>query len=468
MSISGKTDIDWQAFRAALGGIQVIDKAPLVKRKSRDFFWYSPVLDRQLKTCFGDLVAQPRNKEELIEILKVAYAWAVPVVLRGGGTGNYGQAVPLDGGLIIEMTGLDKILEIGADFVRVEAGCNIHRLNQALKEKGRELPIFPSTERMATIGGFIGGGSGGIGSIEHGMLRDGGNIIELVAVSLEETPREYSFKGDDINYLHHAWGINGVITELTLRTAPARDWINCIASFPDYRTAFEAGIAVGARRDLHRKLVSTVDQGICAHFAKLRKHIAEGRHLLLSLIDREHLGPFEELVAEQGGQVDLALNMADMAKAELPSVYEFAYNHTTLQVLMVDKTVTYLQVLIPAPIDADNVEKLHKLFGDEVMMHHEFSSLGGELVAIDLPVVRYTNDERLYEIIATYEAHGCPVSDPHTCIIERGGMKKADYRHLAYKKRLDPRGLLNSSKSEEWSRVKDMEPDAIEALQDLP
>jgi ribosomal protein L15E len=102
------------------------------------------------------------------------------------------------------------------------------------------------------------------------------------------------------------------------------------------------------------------------------------------------------------------------------------------------------------------------------MMHHEFASLGGELVAIDLPVVRYTNDERLYEIIATYEAHGCPVSDPHTCIIERGGMKKADYRHLAYKKRLDPRGLLNSGKSEEWPRVKDMEPDAIEALQDLP
>ena len=98
-------------------------------------------------------------------------------------------------------------------------------------------------------------------------------------------------------------------------------------------------------------------------------------------------------------------------------------------------------------------------------MHHEFVRLDDELVAIDLPVVFYTTDERLCEIVRVYEDHGCPVSDPHTFIIEDGGMKHADYRHLAWKKRLDPLGLLNPGKSREWSRVRHMDPRAIEALQ---
>ena len=398
-------------------------------------------------------------------VLRLAYAHRVPLTLRGGGTGNYGQAVPLDRGVIIDMTGLNRILEIGADFVRAEAGCNLRSLNDALRAEGRELPIFPSTQRMATVGGFVGGGSSGIGTVRHGTLRDPGNIIELKVLSVEAEPSEHIFRGEAINVIHHAWGLNGVIVEVTLPSVPREDWINCVASFPDYETAFAAGKRLAGDPDICFKLVSTVDARIAAYFKKLQARLGEPRHLLITLVARRDLEGLGALVTEAGGRLDLAMDEAELKAAELPHVFEFSYNHTTLQVIKADPSWTYLQVMIPPPIDVAKVGALGHRLGDEVYMHHEFARLGGELVAFDLPVVRFTGDERLYEIVDIYEAEGFPVSDPHTCIIEDGGMKQADYRHLAMKKRLDPIGLLNSGKSKTWARVKDLPADEIEAMQ---
>ena len=462
-SISGKTDIDWAAFAAALAPIETITEPVLVKKRSRDFFWYSPILNESLRTCFGDLVARPKSAEEMARTLALAYAHDAPIVLRGGGTGNYGQAVPMDGGLIIETTGLNRVHEIGDGYVRAEAGALMADINAALAETGQEMAMFPSTQDIATIGGFVAGGSAGIGSIANGALRDPGNLMALTALQVNADPQLRVFDGAETLHIHHAWGLNGVITDVTLRTVPRRDWVGCMATFDSYEAAYAAGLALAQSGDVAAKLITTVDARICTYFPKLAGHIRTDKHLLVSLVPHEDRAGFSASIKDSGGHVDLMMNAAEREALNLPHEFDISYNHTTLQVLKDDRSATYQQVGCPIPPDPQAIAALRPKLGDDVWMHHEFARVGDEIVTFDLPIIWYSTPDRLAEINATYEANGFPVYDAHTWNVEGGGLK-ADYTHLAWKKRMDPKGLLNSAKSRFWADVAHLSPDEIEAM----
>jgi FAD/FMN-containing dehydrogenase len=121
-----------------------------------------------------------------------------------------------------------------------------------------------------------------------------------------------------------------------------------------------------------------------------------------------------------------------------------------LHALRIDPNITYLQVLYPPPAHLELVEKMFRRFGDEVMIHLEFVRFDGQVACFGLPIVRFTSEERLDEIIRYHEDHGCPIFNPHAYTIEEGGMKQVDHSHLAFKREADPQGLLNPGKMLGW------------------
>jgi FAD/FMN-containing dehydrogenase len=160
-----------------------------VRLKSRDFFWYSPVLKDALNQKYADLVVCPCDEAEIIRVVRAAARFRVPITPRGGGTGNYGQAVPLAGGIVLDMTGLDAIEWARPGQIRVQAGRKLAGIDDALRGDGWELRMFPSTKRTATIGGFVPGGSGGVRSVTYGGLRERGNVLAARVVTVEDEPR---------------------------------------------------------------------------------------------------------------------------------------------------------------------------------------------------------------------------------------------------------------------------------------
>ena len=103
---------DLVRLKGALAGLKVEDNPAIVKQKSRDFFWYSPVLKRELDHVTADLVVSPKNETELIHALRACYELGVPVTPRGSGTGNYGQAMPLARGIVLSLAEMNDLIEL--------------------------------------------------------------------------------------------------------------------------------------------------------------------------------------------------------------------------------------------------------------------------------------------------------------------------------------------------------------------
>jgi FAD/FMN-containing dehydrogenase len=269
-----------------IDGLPVLTEPTLVRRRSRDFFWYSPILNEELAGKSADFVAIPRDEEDVIRIARACARHNLPLTPRGAGTGNYGQAVPLHGGALVDFSAMSRILWNRPGALRVEPGAKMHDIDAALRPDGWELRMHPSTKRSATIGGFVAGGSGGVGSIAYGGLRDPGNILAARIVTLEREPRILELRGDAAQKINRAFGATGLITALEMPLAPAWDWIDVIVAFDDFLEAVEVGRQIALADGVVKKLVTSIAWPIPRDFRDLGEACPEGKSLLIAMIAR--------------------------------------------------------------------------------------------------------------------------------------------------------------------------------------
>ncbi|WP_235550075.1 FAD-binding oxidoreductase [Paenibacillus sp. Soil724D2] len=413
------------------------------EKLSKDYYWYSPVLNRQLQNIkAADAVAIPRNEAEVAEVLAFGYRHNIPVTVRGAGTGNYGQAVPMQGGIVLDLSRMDEILEIGPGFARLQCGVRLGVIDKKAREVGQEIRIYPSTYVKATVGGFVSGGSGGIGSITHGNLWDG-NVLEAVIYTMEESPQRLVIQGRDLFDYIHNYGTTGILTEVTIPLSPRTEWAQAIANFDTFEQSMRFGEALAREEAILKRLIAPMEWPIPSYFVPFAKVIKSGMAAVMLEFAEDSLPLVEALAQSYGGHIGHLIEAKNYRKTI--GVSDFTWNHTTLWAMKTDPSMTYLQAGFKLDSYMEQIQKIKDKYGEEVYLHFEWVRSGGEISPNSLPVVRFESEERLYEIIRYCESIGVKIFDPHTWVLDHGG--RGEVGSMERKKREnDPRGLLNPGK----------------------
>jgi FAD/FMN-containing dehydrogenase len=440
-----------EASPLALEPIQ--SRAELV-RLSDDAHDYSPVLRSQLAGRQAQLAVKASRVEQVMAVAGACARLGVPLTVRGAGTGNYGQCVPLAGGLVLDLSGLKRLrhLDPGSGVVEAEPGCLMAELDGQLAGRGRALRLVPSTYRIASLGGFIAGGSGGLGSLRWGFLRDPGHLLGLEVVTLEPEPRLLQLEAAASAPLNHAYGTNGIFTALRLATTDVVAWQQLVVGFDAWGAALETA------RDLSG--TALLLNALCLLEAPVAARmpwpagcppVSSGEHRLLLHAAPDTLDVVPGWLAARGGCLRWnggAWQGVGSGRA-LP-LWELTWNHTTLHWRSQAPDWTYLQLLLPRP-EEPLLEAVRRRWGGDVLWHLEgVRHLGASRLA-GLPLVRWQGEQALDELMAQCRDLGAVIFNPHVITVEDGGLGVVDADQVAAKKDHDPAGLLNPGKLRGWS-----------------
>ena len=272
------------------------------------------------------VVVKPRSEEEVVQIIDIARELGIAVLARGAGSSLTGAAV-LEGAIVLDMRGMDKVIKVDTVnwYVQVQPGISIEDLNSQLRPSGFFFPPDPASSYICTVGGAIAEGSGGMGCVRYGTMKDW--VIALRVALSNGTiarfgePLSKNRAGYDLVHLFvGSEGTLGVITEACLSIVPlqtvktTRFWV----TFDNWESTGEVIKRLRSSKVLPYIFEFLDRETIQALNEKLQTSFEEAEATLLVDVEEGESGLARDIFSDCGAtKVTLAKD-----KAEADSFYE--------------------------------------------------------------------------------------------------------------------------------------------------
>lgn len=256
----------------AVGAEHVIDQQDIRKQLAVDQYWLTHMWkEKGQEIPLPSYVVRPSTTEEVSNVMRVCHTHKVPVVPRGGGSGTQGGAATMYGGVLLDLSRMDRIFEIDKISMTLTAqpGINGRVLENKLNEQGLMLAHYPSSVDIATLGGYLAARGSGVMSTRYGKAEDMVISVEVVLpdgkiVNTLPVPNHACGPGL-LQLFVGSEGTLGVITKVKMRLDPIPEVrLLRMVHFPDIHAGIEAGREIMLNR-LNPAVIRLYDPGSTKH-----------------------------------------------------------------------------------------------------------------------------------------------------------------------------------------------------------
>lgn len=435
----------------------------VIGARLRDNSWLSPVLSGHIDAMAGgsaggslgvEAVVGPTSLDQLAACVAAAYRHDTPITMLGAGTSNFGQSIPMRGGIVIELSRLcdigDPAQAAAEGRITVGAGALLGRIDAAVRPHGAELPVVTTTYAASHAAGWVAGGHVGLGSSSWGTIWDG-NIVGATVMTCEAEPRLLELDKDSLEPVLHAYGTTGIITDVTFRLVPARSWVETVAAFARFEDAarFVADLCeqVSAVR-----VAAAQEPMLTPAFTALADDVADDEALVMVIVAVEEAGAVGDSAAARGGRV---VPWSGLGADRRPTLGYMVYGHRMLWVKKLFDGAAFLHCYLGEDRPVEQLLEIKERFGDRCLVELKYirsrwlrerwgQSGDGVIFA---PLVGMVNGrDDLDELLAFCDEIGVAYQNPHTFFLDEQGLFADPGLLHRFKRKVDPKGLLNPGK----------------------